>query len=275
MKMLAALLTCAALTCPVSAEEITAADLPARIAQADVEILVLGEVHDNATHHLTQAAAIAAFAPRALVFEMLTPDQATRVTPALRADPVALGQALGWTEAGWPDFALYAPIFAAAPDALIVGAALPREEVRRAMTEDLARVFGPDAPRYGLDQPYPAELQAELEAQSQADHCGALPPEMLGGMVAAQRLRDAAFARAALRALKTSAGRVAVITGTGHARNDLAVPAMIRAANPGVRVASLGQLEAAPDEALPADQPFDWWIVTPPTPRDDPCAAFR
>jgi hypothetical protein len=50
---------------------------------------------------------------------------------------------------------------------------------------------------------------------------------------------------------------------------------MIRAANPGVRVASLGQLEAAPDEALPADQPFDWWIVTPPTPRDDPCAAFR
>ncbi|MDD8022902.1 MAG: ChaN family lipoprotein [Paracoccaceae bacterium] len=273
--MLAALLTCVVLSCPVGAEEIAARDLPARIAQADPEILVLGEVHDNASHHRNQAAAVAAFAPDALVFEMLTPDQAAKVTPALRADPVALGQALGWDQAGWSDFALYAPIFDAAPDARIVGAALPRAEVRRAMTEDLAQVFGPDAARYGLDQPYPADVQADLEAQSQADHCGALPPEMLGGMVAAQRLRDAAFARAALRALKASAGRVAVITGTGHARNDLAVPAMIRAADPGVRVASLGQLEVAADEALPADQPFDWWIVTPPTPREDPCAAFQ
>ena len=30
-------------------------------------------------------------------------------------------------------------------------------------------------------------------------------------------------------------------------------------------------LEAAPEE----DPPFDGWLVTTPTERDDPCAAFR
>ncbi|MBW0156720.1 ChaN family lipoprotein [Sedimentimonas flavescens] len=274
MKKLVALFVCLALS-PASAEEIAAADLPARLSADPPEIAVLGEVHDNAAHHHNQATAVAALRPRALVFEMLSPDQAARVTPDLRADPLALGKALGWEEAGWPDFALYAPIFAAAPDALIIGAALPRDEVRRAMSEPLDRVFGPDAPRYGLDQAYAPELQAQLEAEAQADHCDALPPEMLPGMVAAQRLRDGAFARTALRALKTTGGPVAVITGTGHARNDRAVPAMIAQANPGVRVRSLGQLEAEPGESLFPDQPYDWWIVTPPAPREDPCAAFR
>ncbi|AOZ68561.1 hypothetical protein LPB142_03875 [Rhodobacter xanthinilyticus] len=274
MKKLASLLTFLA-ALPAAAEEITPADLPAKLAEARPEIAVLGEIHDNPAHHLAQAAAVAAMRPRALVFEMLTPDQAAKVTPELRRDPAALGKALGWEEAGWPDFAIYAPIFAAAPEALIVGAALPREEVRRAMAEPLERVFGPDAARYGLDQPYPAAEQAALEAETQADHCGALPEEILPGMVAAQRLRDAAFARTAVRTLKAVSGPVAVITGSGHARNDRAVPAMIARAVPSLRVVSLGQLEAAPGEAVGPDLPYDWWIVTPPTPREDPCKAFQ
>ena len=178
---------------PVAAEQIRAADLPGLIAAAAPEILVLGEVHDNAEHHRNQALAVAALRPRALVFEMLTPDQAAQATRKLIDQPEALGKALGWEAAGWPDFALYAPIFAAAPDAVIVGAALPRDEVRRAMTEPLDKIFF-DAARFGLDAPYPPEVQAALEAETQQDHCNALPPEMLPGMVAAQRLRDAAFA---------------------------------------------------------------------------------
>lgn len=259
----------------VYAGEIAAADLPAVVARAAPQVLVLGEVHDNPGHHLNQAAAVAALAPRALVFEMLSPEQAAKVTPELIADPARLAEVLDWAKSGWPDFSLYAPIFAAAPGARIVGAALPRDQVRRAMAEPLAEVFGPGAAEYGLDRAYAPDLQAQLEAQSQADHCNALPPDLLPGMVAAQRLRDAAFARAALGALQDTGGPVAVITGTGHARADRAVPAMIRAARPGVRVATLGQLEAGPGEVVGPDQPFDWWIVTPPTERPDPCAAFQ
>lgn len=255
---------------PAPAGEIAAADLPGLIAGAAPEILVLGEVHDNAAHHQNQALAVAALRPRALVFEMLTPEQAAKVTPELRARPEDLGKALGWQEAGWPDFALYAPIFAAAPDAVIVGAALPRTEVRRAMSEPLEKIF-PDAARFGLDQPYPPEVQAALEAETQEDHCNALPADMLPGMVAAQRLRDAAFAAASLRALKATTGPVALITGSGHARTDRAVPALMAQAAPGRVVVSLGQLESPAE----GPQPFDWWIVTPPAEREDPCKAFQ
>ena len=258
------------LAAPVAAEEISAADLPARLAAAAPQVAVLGEVHDNAAHHLAQAAAVAALQPKALVFEMLDPAQAAKVTPDLIATPDELARVLGWDAAGWPDFSLYAPIFAAAPTARIYGAALPRDQVRRAMKEPLAQVF-PEAARFGLDSPYPADLQARLEAETQADHCNALPPEMLPGMVAAQRLRDAAFAQTTLQALAETGGPVALITGSGHARTDRAVPALIAKADPGVRLLSLGQLERPAAD----DQPFDLWIVTDPAPREDPCTAFR
>lgn len=273
--LVAVTLATAALAVGARAAEITPEVLPARIAEAAPQVLVLGEVHDNPAHHRHQAQAVAALSPRALVFEMLSPEQAARVTPDLIADPVRLAEVLEWSDSGWPDFAIYAPILAAAPQARIVGAALPRDQVRRAMSESLPAIFGPQAAGFGLDQPYAPDLQARLEAEAQADHCNALPPEMLPGMVAAQRLRDAAFARAALAALDETGGPVAVIVGTGHARADLAVPAMIRAARPELRLRTLGQLEAAPAEVLSPDQPFDWWIVTPPTARPDPCAAFQ
>lgn len=259
------------LAAPAAAEEISADALAVRIEAAPPAILVLGEVHDNPVHHLNQAAAVAALKPRALVFEMLTPEQAQKATSDARKDLARLGEVLGWEAAGWPDFGTYAPIFAAAPEAEIIGAALPRETVRRAFKEPLATVFGAGAAAYGLDRPYPSELQAQLEAETQADHCGALPTDILPGMVAAQRLRDAAFADATLQAERATGGPVVLITGSGHARDDRAVPAMIRAAAPDVRVLSIGQLEAPAE----GDQPFDLWIVTPAAERPDPCEAFR
>ena len=228
-------------------------------------------MHDNPAHHLNQARALAALAPKSVVFEMLTEAQAAQALPSLRDDPAALEAALGWNASGWPDFAIYWPVFEALGAAEIVGAAVPREEARRAFEAPLAEVFGPDSSLFGLDRPLAPDDQAAREAEQQAAHCDALPAAMLPGMVAAQRLRDAALAQAALAALRRTGGPVAVITGSGHARTDIGVPALLALAAPEVGVLSLGPMErpAAPD------QPFDLWIVTDPAPRDDPCAAFR
>jgi uncharacterized iron-regulated protein len=231
----------------------------------------LGEVHDHPAHHDTQAQVVAAMAPRALVFEMLTPDQAARVTPDNRADRGALETALGWAESGWPDFAMYHPIFTAAPEAAVLGGALPRDQVRAAFTGGAAAVFGADAAAYGLADPLAPEDQAAREALQQEAHCNALPPEMLPGMVEAQRLRDAALARAVVQAMDQTGGPVAVITGTGHARKDHGIPAALAAASPGLRVLAIGQMEADPGP----DAPFDLWVVTDPVDRPDPCIAFR
>jgi len=264
IRYLALALACAA---PAGAAEVG----PDALDALRADIVVLGEVHDNPGHHLNQARAVAALSPAALVFEMLTPEQAARATAAARADADTLGAALGWAEAGWPDFAMYWPIFAAAPDAEIRGAAVPRGEARRVFEAPLAEVFGAGAARYGLDRPLPEAQQAMREAEQMSAHCDALPEEMLPGMVAAQRLRDAVLADAALSALGETGGPVAVITGSGHARTDFGVPAKLALAAPEITVLSLGQLE----RPAGADQPFDLWIVTDPTPREDPCAAFR
>ncbi|MGC9417846.1 MAG: ChaN family lipoprotein [Rhodovulum sp.] len=250
------------------AEQIAPAAL-SELPAADV--VILGEIHDNPIHHDHQAAAVAALAPRALVFEMLTPEQAARVTPDLRGDAGALGAALGWAESGWPDFAMYHPIFTAAPEAAIYGAALPRGDVRRSVGEGAAAVFGDEAAAYGLTEGLPADEQATREAGQMEAHCNAMPAEMMGGMVEAQRLRDAALARAVRVALDDTGGPVAVITGNGHARTDWGLVRPLDRVAPEARVIAIGQLEAAPDAA----PPFDLWLVTDPAERPDPCAAFR
>lgn len=235
------------------------------------DVVILGEVHDNPAHHENQARAVAAIRPKALVFEMLTPEQAVRAVPSVRGDQSALSEALGWDGSGWPDFSLYYPIFAAAPQAAILGGALPHDDVRRAMRAGAAPVFGAGAGLYGLTMPLAADEQAAREADQQAAHCGALPQAALPGMVAAQRLRDAALARAVVQAMAQTGGPVVVITGTGHARKDRGIPAALALAAPAVNVVSVGQLESDPGPSAP----YDFWVVTAPADRPDPCAAFR
>ena len=234
--------------------------------------MILGEIHDNPAHHRNQATALKAMRPAAVVFEMLDADQA-KVADARAVSGQALGEALGWDDSGWPDFAMYQPVFDAVGDARIYGMAVPRDRLGAVFSDGAAVVFGGGAARFGLDRALPEPEQAAREAMQAEAHCDALPVEMLPGMVAAQRFRDAAFADTVLTALAETGGPVAVITGSGHARTDWGMPAALRLAAPDVRVLSLGQLE---DDGTPPDAPpFDLWLVTPPAERPDPCAALR
>ncbi|MFB2531281.1 ChaN family lipoprotein [Paracoccus sp. p3-h83] len=256
-----------------------AQDAALHLAENPVDIAILGEVHDNPQHHRNQAAAIATLAPTAVVFEMLTPEQAARARDIDPRDAKSLARALDWANSGWPDFALYAPVFAHVPKGGIRGAALPRDHVRRAMTEGAAAVFGTGAAQYGLARPLPKDQAARLAEEIGDDHCGALPDTALPGMVEAQRLRDAAFARATLAALSETGGPVVLITGTGHARKDRAVPAMLAKAAPEARIFALGQSECDGQTCTEAGDAapdlYDMLILTAPTPRPDPCLAFR
>ncbi|WP_101067655.1 ChaN family lipoprotein [Roseovarius salinarum] len=234
------------------------------------DVLVLGEVHDNPAHHETQAARVAQLQPAAIVFEMLTPAQAARVAPDLRDDPEKLGKVLEWEARGWPDFGMYYPIFAAAPQARIYGAGLPRAQARDAMETGIAESFGGDPAAYGLDRPLPEDERAAREAEQMAAHCDALPESALPGMVAIQRLRDAMLARAAVRAVRDTGGPVAVITGNGHARADRGMPRFLRRVAPDLDVHVVGQTED--DRTLPGR--FDEVISAPGVDRPDPCAAF-
>lgn len=242
----------------------------ARMAAADV--VFLGEIHDNALHHQGQAMIITALKPEAVVFEMLSSTQAALVNEIGTENLGTLGQRIGWEAAGWPDFNIYAPIFAALDTAQVVGAAAPRETIRAAFAGGAAAVFGAGAAGFGLTQAVP-QPQLERRMQMQFDaHCAAMPMDMMGGMVEAQRLRDAYFADASLKALTTYGAPIVVIVGNGHARRDWGVPAMIALAATDVTTIAVGFVEVP---SLDDDPRFDITLATARALRGDPCDAFR
>lgn len=237
----------------------------------EVEVVFLGEVHDNPLHHAHQAAAVAALGANVLIFEMLTEEQAARLRPEHYGSAEEMAAVLGWDGSGWPDFAMYHPIFLAAPDAQVLGGGLDRDIVRRAVTEGAAATIPDWAEVFALGAPLPDAEQAARESGQAEAHCGALPPEMLPGMVEAQRLRDAALARAVLTAVVAIGGPVVVITGNGHARRDWGAPAMLARLLPDMPMLTIGQFELEASE----DPPFDLWLVTEAADRPDPCLALR
>lgn len=241
-------------------------------AAIESQVLFLGEVHDNPAHHAVQAQWVAKLAPRAIVFEMLTEDQANAVSDDNRSDATILEAALGWESAGWPDFDMYFPIFAAAPDAAILGAGVPRERLRDLMAEDLQAVAGSDlSQRFALDLSLDPEEQTARETLQREAHCNALPEELMPRMVSVQRLRDAVLADRALDAVTRFGAPVVVITGNGHARMDWGAPALLKAAAPDVAVYALGQSEAGQGPS----GVFDSIIDGPGVDRGDPCDAFK
>lgn len=270
MKISLPLQTVAALSAAVcvSAAEIEATDLY-DLPPADV--VILGEIHDNPGHHAHQAIAVDALGAKALVFEMLSEAQALQITPELLQNESELEATLGWSASGWPDFAMYYPIFTAAKTALIFGGAVSRDDARRAVSEGAAAVFGDAAPIFGLVDPLDEVEQIAREAGQKSAHCGALPMQMLAGMVEAQRLRDAALARAVLAAFAETGGPVAVVTGNGHARLDWGLPRALSIAAPELTVLSVGQFEGMPEDEVP----YDLWLITDPAPRRDPCEVFE
>jgi len=242
------------------------ADTLAAMAQADV--VLLGEIHDNGMHHRVQAAVIAALSPTAVVFEMLSPAQAALVNAA-DGDAAGLGERIGWEAAGWPDFALYLPIFEALGDAEVIGMALTRDRVRAAFADGAAAVFGEGAAAYGLTEPLPEAEQTTREQMQFEAHCDAMPLEMMSGMVEAQRLRDAHFARVTLQALNDHGAPVVVIVGNGHVHTEWGMPVYLARAAPDVTSYAFAFVEGPQNGTS-----FDGTLTTPAPTRGDPCAAF-
>jgi uncharacterized iron-regulated protein len=254
----------------------------------DADVVILGEIHDNPAHHAGQAEIVAGIGPDALTFEMVPPS-AEAMIARLRGEgaPAAvLGAALEWEARGWPDFAMYAPIFEAAPKAEVTGGAVSGEAMRLAMEAGALAgaeaALGYAARRYDLDAAYAPAVQAEAVAEHISAHCDAIPETVAARMVEAQRLRDAAFADGVLRARALAdGGQVVLITGGGHARTDRGVPRFLEAADPSLTVVAVTYREARAAEDdwrahVDRSRPrYDYVVFTEAVDREDPCIAFR
>ena len=267
-------------------------------ALASGGVLILGEIHDNATHHLLQAAAIQEFAratppnETAIVFEQLRDDQQPGIdkfTAKLKSGDAMtvadLKQFVDWKASQWPD--LYDPVFAAAIAAKrpIFAGDVSRAEIMKAAKAGADAMPLDARKRMALDVPLGATFDAASIKEIEEAHCGALPKEAFDGMAFAQRYRDAHLADAVLKAVQQN-GSAILIAGTGHARTDRGVPWYIRKRAPKKAVVSVMFVEVDSENANTDPQSYvpldpdgnpaaDFIIFTQPAVRGDPCEKMR
>lgn len=246
------------------------------------DIVYLGEKHDNADHHRLQAAIIDALVRRgarpSIVLEMVDDDAQAKLDAAGSSTSMEqMAERLEWSRSGWPDFALYAPIFRRAIDhhlPLIAGNA------PKAIVKQLAMAgHDPTAPAppisllnaFGLDVALEEPAQRSLLEELAESHCGMLPERALAPMAMAQRARDFTLARHAREAKGNGKGpRSIVIAGAGHARTDRGAPLYVRRVNPTLKQFSLAFTEVGSAPRAP----FDARWYTPVANDEDHCKDF-
>lgn len=253
---------------------------------ADARFLLLGENHDNAYHHRLQAFLLENVAPGqrpTVVMEMVGADQADsldRFNASSDRTADTFRSAVDWDMSGWPDFDLYRPVIDAALERNArIDAAHPTIAATREVSRGGLDVLEADRLQaLGLANPLAPDLTSDLEQEIIVSHCDMLPPEVVPNMVAVQRFRDAAIAEA-LRETPEKDPAV-LIAGNGHVRSDRGVPAYL--GKDAGRVAVVMMHETGPDEdaaedtsGFGRDVPADYLWFTPPTEREDPCAALR
>lgn len=258
---------------------------------AKARFVLLGEQHDNADHHLLQASLVQALSGNgrhpALAFEMLGVEQQPLVDEALAREPGspdAIAQAVDWAKSGWPDWALYRPIFAAGLERglPIVAANFPKAQGKALAMQGLSAIPPETVSRLGLDTPLPEGVADALRKELFDSHCGHMPQEHMEPMMHVQRARDAQMAERLLASDKGDGG--ILITGSGHARTDRGVPARMATLSPGAKVRSVAFMEVAAGKQEPqgyADRfgtgqlPFDYIWFTPAAQREDLCEKLR
>jgi uncharacterized iron-regulated protein len=236
-------------------------------------IVLLGEVHDNPTHHAKRLALLERALARgwrpALLMEQLDREQQRTIDDVYRETRAHPERAIE-TPAGWKA-GFYRPFIALALRYRLplVAANVSREDGKRIAREGLEAVFTPEElAALGLDRPRPEDLQAAQEREIDAGHCNALPPEAWPSLANVQFARDALMAR--LLAEHAERGAV-LLAGNGHVRRDLGVPRWLPPALQR-RTFVVGYLEAGSE---PPPGAFDAVVVTEPAERKDPCAVFR
>lgn len=272
-------------------------------AWSDQRPVLLGEVHDNPLHHRIRSNLIrlarearpagptGSFADRArpaIVFEHLRADksptlerlQQSEGSPAATAD--AWLAALDWDKSGWPDKAMFKPLF----EEVIVGrhpvfAGEPaRGVVRDISRQGFAAIGIDEIKRLGLDTPLAEPLQNALLDDLEASHCGLMPRTAFGKMAEAQRYRDAHLASVVEAAAKAYFGAVVLLAGNGHVRRDRGVPHYLRSKNAlAIAIMEVEDGKHSPDDYVergPDGKPvYDAVVFTARAERKDPCIEMR
>ena len=250
---------------------------------AEAQFVLLGEIHTNPDHHRLQAEILQHMVDQgrrpAVVIEMITRAQQPvldyfAANPPASADDIA--DRLEWSNSGWPDFAMYKPVFEIAlkNNLTLLAGNLEKSTVRRLGGRVGSRLSDDERGKLGLNVPLEAEAGKAFLDDLAESHCNMLPKTVLPLMADIQRARDHVMAGALLDPANKD-GAV-LIAGAGHTRTDWGVGALVKNDDP-KRLLSIAFMEVF-EGAKPGDfakPSHDVAIITPRFEIKDHCAVFR
>ena len=248
----------------------------------DAEVVYLGELHDSASHHAIQArvleALLQAGSRPALAFEMVPETRQSALEAVVRSEAgrADVDRELQWTAQGWPDFAMYWPLFELARrNALpVVGTDLDPAVTRRISRDGLGAA-GEDPARLRSAMPDDPTRDRAIVRRIRAAHCDRVSESRAFRMLESWYARNVVIARHIAQALR-QAPQVVVIIGRGH-QSPGGVPEQLEALRPGTRqfVVALEEVTTGAPEAPPDGTTADVvWLTPGRPPRPDPCLSL-
>ncbi|MES2742379.1 MAG: ChaN family lipoprotein [Pseudomonadota bacterium] len=247
----------------------------AAVAAPNPQVLLLGEVHDNAQgqrarHAQLQRLVEAGWRP-AIAMEQFDQENQALLTRAQKdcADADCIIRVMAGPR--W-DWAQYRPVLelALSYQLPLIAANLSRADASRTVRDGVKASFdGATVQAYRLDAPLPADIRAGQEREVAAGHCDMLPASMVGGMVEAQIARDIWMARLIRRQQPRD---VVLLAGNGHVRKDIGVPRWLELGGPALTVRSEAYLEQGGKQVPGA---YDVVHTVKPQARPDPCAGLK
>jgi len=252
---------------------------PAATPSADLlgptnpQVLLLGEVHDNAQGHqmryeLLRQRIEAGWRP-AIVMEQFDRENQDLLNKAQQrcVDAQCVIQVAGG--ARW-DWQLYYPVIqlALTYHLPLVAGNLSRADASRVVRDGVKSSFDPQGVKdYRLDQPLPGGVRDAQQQEIVAGHCNMLPEMMIGGMVDAQVARDIWMARIVREQRPKD---VVLIAGNGHVRKDIGVGYWLQQVTPALTVRSIGFVEGSENGGR-----YDSIQTLAPQQRNDPCKQVK
>jgi uncharacterized iron-regulated protein len=237
------------------------------------QVLLLGEVHDNAEGHklryeLLRRRVEAGWRP-AIVMEQFDRENQDALTQAQKGclDAQCVIRVVGGPRWDWQ---LYYPVIqlALTYQLPLVAANLSRADASRVVRDGVRATFDPKSIQdYHLDQPLPADIRSAQQQEIVDGHCNMLPDMMIGGMVDAQVARDIWMAKIVREQQPRD---VVLIAGNGHVRKDIGVARWINQTAPTLSVRSIGFLESGDNAGR-----YDSIQKVAPQQRSDPCKQVK
>nr|WP_315261458.1 ChaN family lipoprotein [uncultured Duganella sp.] len=247
-----------------------AADL---LGPANPQILLLGEVHDNAQGHklryeLLRQRVEAGWRP-AIVMEQFDRENQDLLDKAQKncLDAQCVIQVAGGARWEWQ---LYYPVIqlALTYHLPLVAGNLSRADASRVVRDGVKSSFDPQSVKdYRLEQPLPEAVRSAQQREVEVGHCNMLPEMMIGGMVNAQVARDIWMAKIVRDQQPKD---VVLIAGNGHVRKDIGVGYWLQQVAPALSVRSVGFAESGDNGGR-----YDSLQVLAPQQRDDPCKQLK